>query len=276
MAASSPNHEDVKELVAMYALGNLTAAEARTLKEHLETCAECRTELASFRPVVDLLAQSAPQHRPPLDLRARVLAVATSPDAGRSAITTRTTGRSSVAPWLLAAASLIAAVGLGVYAMQLRTRIDTLDAEVRAAAERTVRIEQQLAEVRTNAERAQLIANVVGAPDVVHVRLAGQAPTPTASALAMWSRPNGLVFTAKNLPQPAVGRTYQLWVLTADPAYATISAGTARPDANGNLEIALVTPPTIPPPTAIAVTEENEGGVDSPTTKPLLAGAVGL
>lgn len=273
--AASPNHDDVKDLVAMYALGNLTAAEARTLKEHLDTCAECRAELAALRPVVDLLAQSAPQHRPPLDLRGRVLTAVTSPSGVRSGSTGRSAGRTSVAPWLLAAACLIAAVGLGAYSMQLRTRVDALDAEVRAAAERTQRVEQQFAEFRTNAERAQLIANVVGAPDVVHVRLAGLPPAPTASALAMWSRPNGLVFTAKNLPQPAVGKTYQLWVLTNETA--PISAGIARPDANGSLEIALVTPPTIPQPTQIAVTEEAEGGVESPTvTAMYLAGKVGF
>ena len=46
-------HEEYKEMAAVHALGALDSAEAREFETHLATCAECRQELQTLRPVTD-------------------------------------------------------------------------------------------------------------------------------------------------------------------------------------------------------------------------------
>ena len=108
------------------------------------------------------------------------------------------------------------------------------------------------------------------APDLARIDLAGQPAAPQASARAFWSRSRGLVFTASNLPAPPAGRTYQLWILTAQPA--PVSAGLLKPDANGRVNAVFETPADLPKPTAMAVTIEPDGGVPAPTGDKYLVG----
>jgi anti-sigma-K factor RskA len=52
-----------------------------------------------------------------------------------------------------------------------------------------------------------------------------------------------------------------------------ISAGTVRPDDRGAVTTFFPTAPDIPPPVAMAVTIEPDGGVPSPTGEKYLVGA---
>jgi anti-sigma-K factor RskA len=112
---------------------------------------------------------------------------------------------------------------------------------------------------------------VLSAPDVARVDLAGQPAAPQASARAFWSRSRGMVFSASNLPQLPAGRTYQVWVVTAQ---GPISAGLITPDAQGAANAIFSTPSDIPQPVALAVTIEPLGGVAAPTGDRYLVGAV--
>ena len=58
---------------AAYVLGALEPNEAARFREHLETCAACREEVAALGQVVDALPIAAPQHPVPRRLRRRVL-----------------------------------------------------------------------------------------------------------------------------------------------------------------------------------------------------------
>jgi anti-sigma-K factor RskA len=78
------------------------------------------------------------------------------------------------------------------------------------------------------------------------------------------------VFTASNLPVAPAGKTYQLWVLTAQPA--PISAGLFKPDASGRVDAVFETPVDLPQPIGMAVTIEQDGGVPSPTGDKYLVG----
>ena len=92
-----------------------------------------------------------------------------------------------------------------------------------------------------------------------------------ASARAFWSRSRGMVFTGTNLPPLPPGRTYQLWVVTAQ---APISAGLLTPDAQGGVSGTFATPVDIPTPVAMAVTIEPAGGVPAPTGDKYLVGTL--
>lgn len=133
--------------------------------------------------------------------------------------------------------------------------------------------ERKVAELRRVTTEAQGQIVVLAAPDVARVDLIGQSAAPSAMARAFWSRSRGLVFTATDLPALPAGRTYQLWVVTAR---APISAGLVRPDATGRASMIFETPPDIPPPVAMALTLEPEGGVPAPTGARYLVGTPAL
>ena len=63
----------VREAAALYALGALSAEEARAFEQRLQSDATYQTELAAFRAVVHELPYSVPPQAPPPGLRAKLL-----------------------------------------------------------------------------------------------------------------------------------------------------------------------------------------------------------
>lgn len=216
-------------------------------------------------PILQGLAQAVPQVDPPAALRARVLAMAAKRPGAESA-------PARPVLWQLAtAASIVLAAGLALYTSQLRGRITLLESQLSDARARADAADQRMAAAQRTATEAQSAVAVLTAPDVARVDLAGQAPAPNASARAFWSRSRGMVFTASHLPPLPAGRTYQLWLVTAQ---APISAGLLTPDARGGVSETFSTPPDIPQPVALAVTIEPAGGVPAPTGDKYLVGTL--
>lgn len=219
-------------------------------------------------PVLLGLAQAVPQVEPPADLRARVLGAAVASGS-------RPTVREKPGPlgwWFATAASLALAAGLTIYTAQLRQRIAGLETELRDTRLRADAAQRQMADAQRTAAGAQSAVAILTASDVARVDLAGQQPSPTASARAFWSRSRGMVFNASNLPPVPAGQTYQLWVVTAK---GPISAGLLTPDAQGSVSAVFSTPADIPQPVAMAVTLEKAGGVPAPLGDRYLIGTVG-
>jgi anti-sigma-K factor RskA len=79
----------------------------------------------------------------------------------------------------------------------------------------------------------------------------------------------GLVFTASDLPPLRAGRTYQLWLVTAQ---APVSAGYFDIDNGGRVTQTFSTAPDVARPVAIAVTDEPAGGAPAPTGDKYLVG----
>jgi len=166
------------------------------------------------------------------------------------------------AGWLAAAAGIAVAVALGMYAAQLRTRLDDTLVRLAEAVNSLQQAEQRLqaATSETTSVRASLA--LLTAPDLSDLRLAGQAPAPNARARAFLSRSRGLLFAASNLPAIPNDRTYQVWFLTPG---APVSAGLLRPDPQGNATVAFDVAASAPTPTGMAVSLEPVGGVPAPT-----------
>lgn len=226
------------------------------------------------------LLHAVPQTDPPPHLKARVMAIVHASTAERAR--TPTTARPSPAEapggartsrgtssWLPLAAAALVAIGLGLYAAQLRMRVDLLDARLAETAARLANAEADVRDARTSLVRAQAETAVLTAPDVTRVDLAGQVTAPSAVARAYWSRTRGLVLSASRLPDLPPDRTYQVWVLTDD---APVSAGLLRPDADGRGAAVFDTPRGVTEPRGVAVSVEPEGGVPAPTGAIVLAG----
>lgn len=71
---NSTVNQEIEELAPLYALGVLTAEEARAFEEHLaEGCSACEQELREFEAVTGLIGASAPEAEPPAQVRERLL-----------------------------------------------------------------------------------------------------------------------------------------------------------------------------------------------------------
>jgi len=249
-------YDQFADRVELYVLGALTAEDRLDFEAHLAECDRCASDVRSFAPIVAGLAGGG--------------AAGPSPVVRAALMSRLRPARNNQRSWMPLAAALVVAIGLGAYAAQLRGRMTSLETELHDATRRADGNERQIADLRRASFDAQSTVAVLAAPDLARVDLGGQPAAPDATARAFWSRSRGLVFTASNLPAAPAGRTYQLWVLTSQPA--PISAGLLKPDQNGRVTVMFTTPPDLPKPVAMAVTLEPEGGVLSPTGDKFLVG----
>jgi anti-sigma-K factor RskA len=125
-------HQGIHELSAAYALHALDPREESTFEEHLAHCEQCRDEVTSFQETAATLAYDVEAPAPPPALKGRILELASSE-------------RSNVVPfrrrWTLpvaaaaAVAASLAAVGLGIWAATLSSRLADERQANRAAAQ---------------------------------------------------------------------------------------------------------------------------------------------
>jgi anti-sigma-K factor RskA len=280
---SPRDHDEWRAAAAAYALDALDAAERTAFAAHLETCQECRTLVASYAPVVASLGLATDPITPPVSLRARTLARATSQPratSGRRALEARAESsaqrplRQAAPSWWLVAASVTAAIGLGIYSWSLRQQVDVLRSIVSQASAEVQAVRAELASLRRDSARLGNAVQVLSAADLHRVDLAGQAGASAASARAFVSQSRGLMFSAEHLPALAAGHVYQVWVLAPTP----ISAGVVTPARDGTATATMPMPHdvTLAAITAVAVTEEpSPQGSLTPTMPILLVGNVG-
>lgn len=230
---------EAHELIAGYALDALDADDHAQAEELLRTSPEAREELRAFSDAVGGLALAATGPEPRPELRARIL------DAARTEAPNVVSleSRRRVAPALGAAAAIAAAVavGLGFYALSLSGDLD---------------------DARTALERQEEAAAVLADPAARTVALrAGEG------RLVVSPAGNAVLVVDGLAPAPS-GKTYQLWVVEkgAAPTPAGLFAG------SGGRQVVPVGK-SVPKTAVVAVTLERAGGVDQPTTEPVLASA---
>src|SRR5262249_32316773 len=167
-------------------------------------CPECAAEVRSYAPVLTALAEGVPQPDLAAPLRTRIIAAVegssesmlTSSHTRRVAAAVKLDSRRGWTPWLLAAASLLAAVALGGYSGRIRGQIAALEQRLRAVTQRADASDRQVAELQARLSENRAVVVVLNAADLVRVDLTGQPVAPLAMARAFWSRSRGLVFTA--------------------------------------------------------------------------------
>jgi anti-sigma-K factor RskA len=271
-------HEQYDDLVAAYALGALDPEARPAFEVHLASCATCRATLADLRRVSAAIGLSADAVEPPASLRARTLAraMATSAASQMPQVPSVAKPRHHSANPLLSfalAASLLALVGVSVYAWMLRTELGATRESIAAMGQRVETLRTQLMTLRAEAARLVNTVNVLRSTDLVRVDLRGQATAPQATGRAFVSQGHALVLRADHLPGLAPNRTYQLWVVSPEPGAAPVSAGVYMPDPGGSLDLTIPLPAGIRLVKAVALTEEPAGGSVRATTAPMLIGS---
>lgn len=244
---SEEQHDQIQELLGVYALNAVEQDERALVERHLETCDECRQEVAQHRSVATLLATTP--EPVPTDLWRRVeeeLDSTPEPETGSQA-----EGGSTVVPfrrrsWVpTVAAAAVAAVLAGVVAIQTN-RIDQLDTDLAATQAQVARLEGQLASGDLDPV-AQLASS---SPEAMVLTLEGDGGSGTVVLL-----PDGTGFLADHTLQPVdpSEQTYQLWTVQAGEV---ISAGILGADPG--VVAFHVDPATLE---GLVITQEEAGGV---------------
>lgn len=267
---SQVTHAEAAELAGLYVLHALEAAEREALRRHLADCPTAHSEFAEVGSVVPALGQLIEPLDAPPELRQRVLS-AIADHAAADAARTETpapaatpvweldlgpTGRRATSAekavrrpswlgWAAAAAVLVIAV-LGAWSVLLQARTSELE------------------------QRSALIADAIAAStaqgaEVATLRGTGSAAGASGFA-AFTAEGEGYIVLVGLTPAPA-GQTYQAWYLVDGQPF---SAGITSVGADGYALLSGVE--RMPGTELIAFTIEQAGGVDQPTTDPIVTG----
>jgi anti-sigma-K factor RskA len=280
-------HDELRELSGGYALGVLDEPDRRAFEAHLATCATCSAEVRDLTEVAATLALDLPQIDPPPALRERVLRAAIGADRSEGAgdaidepgaqsrgVDRIGRGRTVKAGWrqpvlaMLSAAAVLVALALGVYAASLLRRIESLEQQLRVAADREARSQQQVVQLRAASDTATQVRRILAAGDLKRVDLAGTKAAPAVAGRAFWSPTQGLVVAFANLPPTEAGRVYQLWVIP--PGGDPIGAGLLDLESDGRA-LTLARPGTSDRVGTVAITLEPAGGSAVPTLSNMIA-----
>jgi anti-sigma-K factor RskA len=264
--------ESLLDTIAVYALGALPQAEARSIAEHIGSCSACAREYAELRATADLVGFEAEILPDALDdlaarrLKSRVMISVRESvrDAAPVAIVSKklsTNGavarsRTSWLPYGTAvAAALVAAVSL--------TNNATLRNDRTSDAIRVASLETDARSARARADALQARVGELDAR-VASIIAPGSRHFVVASGEVVKSG-NRIVIALHDLPKLPAGKVYQVWTLT-NGAKTVAPSITFAPDAAG---VALVElPDNAARLAAVAVSVEPVGGSKVPTSKP--------
>lgn len=192
------------------------------------------------------------------------------------------TRRESAIPARWAAAVVVLAIAVviaAVFGWRMQGQIQEASARARvaeASAEQAVgdaarqteaarqAAEQQIATMREMTLRAQRIADVMAAPDLIRWNLSGGNG---ASGQALFSRSRGFVVSGSGLPPPPSNGAHQVWLLTR---LAPVKAGTLATDPDGTVTLVQQTPLVPRAVVGVMVTTEPSDAVEAPTGPPVL------
>ena len=254
--------EQVQDLLPLHALGQLEPAEARDVRGHLEAgCPRCASEAAAFQETLAALPLALEGAEPSPMAKARLMArVRKETPAARPA----TGAWRPRAGWIAAAAAvLLALVNAAVMSRGYREESRSLLAQIRSQS-------LELARLRDQVQRTQDTILMVSSPGAKVVDLAGQDSAAAARVFYDGRRGTWKLY-ADNLPPAGAGKTYQLWVVTAQ---AKISAGLFDTAAAAEASGTVTVPESAGAVVALAVTPEPEGGSPQPTGAILLVGKI--
>jgi hypothetical protein len=211
------NCSEIKPDLEAFALGTLDRYNAARVEKHLQSCAACRHDLASFREVVGEIPHTlsiVSPLRPPASLKERVMRAAESDLRAREQVRTmqdtftphaaqpaaRTRRKWYLNPglsFIALAISVFVIAGLVYWAVNANARLQqALDSELG--------VREQFV------EQGHQILNTLEDPHSVYLY-----PTdPDSKAygkLLFDANTRDVVFLAYNMPQPALSRRYILW-----------------------------------------------------------------
>lgn len=246
---SRENCQPHQENLPAYSLGALDADQPAALEAHLETCDDCKAELAGYRNIATGLLHALPPQTPPARLRRKLLTQLPSASKRTPSLLPLSNGRFSIGQ-LLNAAVVLALIGVNLFSV---------------SQIRELRREQALLTERFSAEQAAI--GMLAYPNTQIHMIVPDVQNLTGSVLVDKDRPMAVLFLW-NLPELDAAQSYQIWLINAQGD--RISAGFIRP-AEGSYTTALIqSAMPLGEFIAIGVTIEPAGGSEQPTGERLL------
>jgi hypothetical protein len=240
------NHEELRDQYELYALGAAGEPERTEIREHLSRgCEVCMTEMKRARELTALLGGAAAPMAPSPKLRRRILASAGYEQR-----------RFGWAPFLglATALSLFAAFYFSTRERQFAIQTQLLRDQLRRQTIELTQLNEAFA--------------ILSGPSTVEVSF-GQGP----KGKVYIERSRGLLLIASNLPPAPAGKVYEMWTIPKGPGAKPSPAGLFQSDASG-AAIHLQRGPVDPNLGVVAVTLENEGGAQAPTSTPIIVAAL--
>lgn len=275
------------DMASAFVLGALDAEDREAFEARLEQDPQLRALVDEYRETLAALSEAVPQTEPPASLRARVLEKAreSNPNAARReepgapvdratevprAAATKRAAPSGTrwGPRLALAASILIALGLGGWALELRQRAAELERRVAAASSQIDAIRSDLESAQTELARYDSLSAALIGADLRFATLA--APDTEPRMHLVLNHDTDLVLVAAvNLPPAPTGRVYQLWGIRNGEAPVSLGVFDSGPD---NVALQALAYPAGQDFDVSAVTEEPDGGSPQPTTDPFLVG----
>jgi anti-sigma-K factor RskA len=256
---TGPAHDAPLDLAAAYALGALSPDEVQRFEAFLATSPEAQREVAEYREVAALLALGGDEAAPGEALRERLLARI---GEGKTRALPPAGGRG--APWLVLAASLLLAVGLGAGLVSARGRLAAVETEL-AARDRT------LAQTRQRLTEREATLNSILEPGVQLFQLTASGD-PEPGIQLFWNREqHRAIVHGYRLKAVPAGQAYQLWFIKDGKPVPSV---TFKPEADGHAKVEQVPVPSDGAVSAAAITVEPEAGSTQPTSPIVMVGSL--
>jgi anti-sigma-K factor RskA len=162
----------------------------------------------------------------------------------------------------------VVVAAFGIYNWRNRSQIESART---ASALHDSSLEAQVAQLQISlAQKDSLISALTG----MHTRVIDLMSYADASPMArmFWDQKKQMfIMYASNVKQPARGKVYQVWLI-ARGTTTPVSVGTFMPDSTGSAVVASKHPMEPGSLRRVAVTEEPDGGMPTPTGPVMFAG----
>jgi anti-sigma factor RsiW len=179
-------HRDYQEMLALHAVDGLDGPAAREVSAHLESCAECRHELAELSDAAALLAHAAEPVAPSDDVRRRIMREIQSQPQSAAAqapvVVPLSQGLSAAWPNVLRLAAVIAFVALLLGIVVLWRRDVGSRRAIEELARQLNRQQRELQSERENLSRQSEALALLNSPDARRIALSGTNTAQTARA----------------------------------------------------------------------------------------------
>jgi hypothetical protein len=266
-------HENYKELLAAKSLSALDAADAYALSAHLESCADCQSEMIELEDTAALLAFEAQPLEPSASVRERILAaVRAEVRAGNLASDRVSHEDAPVETNVLAferrpkniwtSFGSFGAIAASLVFVALIISLVVLWQRNRAMHRELARLTAEMTQAKAARDREHAMGELLISPGAHMTRLTGTNVAPGAHAMLAYDKTGHAMLMAKGLPKAPEGMAYQLWYIKDNKK---MPGKVFRPDAAGNGMLEDQIPEVARDAAVFAITLEPKDGVQIPT-----------
>ena len=267
------NCENYQELLAADALTALDPSDAQALTTHLESCANCQSEMMELEDAAALLAFDAQPLEPSAEVRERILAGVraevqaqtrvrdrVSPEASEGARNVLAFERPPKNIW--ASLGSFGAIAAAILFVALIIGLVLLWQKNQAGQRELARVNEEIKQLQEQRARERAMGDLLTSPDGHTAKLTGTNVAPGAHAMLAYDKNGHAMLMAEGLPRAPEGMAYQLWFIKDNKK---MPGKVFTPDAAGNGMLEDQIPVLARDAAVFAITLEPQAGVQVPT-----------